>query len=65
MGGLLDKPKPVTIAPPKPAPPVPTVDEDVVGTEAKKKRPRGRQETFLTGALVPSGNVGSKLGGGV
>jgi hypothetical protein len=66
MGGLLGGGKP-DIVQPKPAPkppPVPVADEDKVGTQAKKKRPRGREETFLTGALVPSDNRGSKLGGG-
>jgi hypothetical protein len=62
MGGLLDKPKPVTIAPPKPAPPVPTVDEDVVGTEAKKKRPRGFKQNIITGDLVPEPTKKTLLG---
>jgi hypothetical protein len=67
MGGLLGGGGKPDIVQPKPAPkppPVPTVDEDKVGTQAKKKRPRGRQETFLTGALVPSDSRDSKLGGG-
>ena len=38
--------------PPKPAPPVPTVDEKVKDI-ARRKFPRGREETFLTGDLVP------------
>lgn len=54
MGGLIDKPK-VIKAPPVPiTPPVPTVDTDTVGTQARRERPRGRQETFLTGALIPT-----------
>lgn len=52
MSGLFDKPDVVKPPTPKPAPPVPTVDE-TVGEQAKKKRPRGRQETFLTGDLIP------------
>ncbi len=53
MGGLLDKPKTVK-PPPVPAPPpTPTVDEEV-GDVARRRRPRGRQEAFLTGALEPS-----------
>lgn len=65
MGGLLgDSPKVVQQKPAPKPPPVPTVDEDKIGTQAKKKRPRGRQETFLTGALVPSDSISSKLGGG-
>ncbi len=52
MGGLLSKPKTVK-APPVPAtPPIPTVGEEV-GEQARRKRPRGRQETFLTGDLIP------------
>lgn len=52
MGGLFSKPKPVK-APPLP-PPVaePDVGEET-GEQARKKRPRGFRETFLTGDLVP------------
>lgn len=53
MGGLLSKPK-VVKPPPVPAPPpIPTADEEV-GDVARRRRPRGRQETFLVGDLVPS-----------
>lgn len=53
MGGLLSKPKTVK-APPVPSPPpIPTVGEEV-GEQARRRAPRGRQETFLTGALEPS-----------
>lgn len=53
MSGLFgDGGKVVKPAPPKPAPPVPTPDL-TVGEQAKKRRPRGRQETFLTGDLIP------------
>ena len=52
MGGLFDKPKVVKPPPVPPPPPVPDI-----GTEAediaRRKRPRGRRETFLTGDLVP------------
>lgn len=54
MGGLFDKPKVVKAPPVAATPPTPTVDTDEVGTEAKKKRPRGTRDTFLTGNLVPS-----------
>lgn len=67
MGGLLPDSGGPDIVQPKPVPkppPVPTVDEDKIGTQAKKKRPRGREETFLTGALVPSSRGTLKLGGG-
>lgn len=61
MGGLLDKPKTVK-APPVPAtPPTPTVGEEV-GEAARRKRPRGRQETFLTGDLIPETGKKRKLG---
>lgn len=62
MGGLFGdgggdiKPPPV-----KPTPPVPTVGEEV-GEQAKKKRPRGRQQTFITGDLVPQSGKKKVLG---
>ncbi len=56
MGALLDKPKVVKAPPVPPPPPIPTVDEDEVGTQARKRRPRGRRETFLTGNLIPETN---------
>ncbi len=53
MGGLIDKPKTVK-PPPVPAPPpTPTIDEKV-GDVARRKRPRGREETFLVGELIPT-----------
>ncbi len=62
MGGLLDKPQ-VVKPPPVPAPPpVPVVDEDEVGTQARKRRSRGRQETFLTGNLIPDTGKRKVLG---
>lgn len=52
MGGLFSKPKTVK-APPVPPPlAIPDVGEEV-GDQARKKRPRGRRETFLTGDLTP------------
>ena len=52
MSGLLSKPK--TVRPPAAKPPlaVPDVGAEV-GTQAKRRRPRGRRETFLTGDLIP------------
>lgn len=47
-GGKTVKPPPV---PPPPA--IPVVGEEVEDI-ARKKRPRGRKETFLTGELVPA-----------
>ena len=62
MGGLLDTPK-VVKPPPVPAtPPIPTVDEDEVGTEARRRRPRSRQEAFLTGNLIPDTGKKGVLG---
>lgn len=53
MGGLFDKPKVVKPPPPQPPPPIPTVGEEV-GEKARRKAPRGRRATFLTGDLVPA-----------
>lgn len=52
MSGLLEKPQPVQA--PKVPPPlaVPEVGGEVEDI-ARRKRPRGRRETFLTGDLVP------------
>ncbi len=61
MSGLFDSGKPVQAPPVKPTPPVPTVDEQVADT-ARKKRPRGRQETFLTGDLIPETGKKRTLG---
>lgn len=53
MSGLFGGgPKVVQPEPPKPVPPIPTVGEEP-SEQAKKKRPRGFRETFLTGDLVP------------
>ena len=52
MSGLFGGGGTVTPPKPKPAPPVPTVGEEV-GDIARRTRPRGREETFLTGDLVP------------
>ncbi len=65
MGGLFGgAPRPVTapVVPPPPA--VPDVGPEV-GDIARRKRPRGRRETFLTGDLEPMdlGKAGL-LGGG-
>ncbi len=52
MGGLLDRPKPIRAPAVPPSPPIPTIGEEV-GEQARKRRPRGRRETFLTGDLIP------------
>ncbi len=52
MGGLLTRPKAVK-APPVPPPlAIPEVGEEV-GEQARRRAPRGRRETFLTGDLIP------------
>ena len=62
MSGLFgDEPKVVKPTPPKPVPPIPTVGEEV-GEQAKKKRPRGFRDTFLTGDLVPESRKKGVLG---
>ena len=61
MGGLIGgKPKVVKAPPVPPPPPIPTVGEEV-GEQARKKRPRGRRETFLTGDLIPQQGLGKSL----
>ncbi len=60
MGGLFDKPKVTKTPPVPPPPPVPTVGKEV-GEQARKKRPRGRRETFLTGDLIPEQSLGKSL----
>ncbi len=60
MGGLISKPKVVKAPPVPPSPPIPTVGEEV-GEQARKRRPRGRRETFLTGDLIPGQGLGRSL----
>ena len=52
MSGLVSKPR--TVRPPAAKPPlaVPTAGEEV-GTQARRRLPRGRIKTFLTGDLIP------------
>ncbi len=51
MGGLFGKP---VKAPPVPPPPaIPDVGPEA-GEQARKKQPRGRRETIITGDLRPS-----------
>ncbi len=60
MSGLFGG-KPKTIKPPPvpPPPPIPDVGEEV-GDIARRKRPRGRRETFLTGELIPVFDIEKK-----
>ncbi len=62
MSGLFGG-KPSTVKPPPvSAPPaIPDVGEEV-GDIARKKRPRGRKETFITGELVPDTGLKQRLG---
>ncbi len=55
------EPKEVIAPPVKLTPPVPTVDTQVEDI-ARKKRPRGRLETFLTGDLIPERRKKRTLG---
>lgn len=52
MGGMFGRPKVVKPPPPPPPPAIPDVGEEVEDI-ARRKRPRGRRETFLTGDLIP------------
>ena len=61
MGGLFSKPKTVKPPPVPPPPPTPDVGEEV-GEQARRKRPRGRRETFLTGDLIPQTDKKQFLG---
>ncbi len=61
MSGLFGGKPSVVEAPPLPAPvAIPEVGEEV-GDIARRKRPRGRRETFLTGELIPAEQDLSKL----
>ena len=61
MSGLVSKPK--TVKPPARggALAVPEVGEEV-RTQARRRRPRGRRETFLTGDLIPILEEETRLG---
>ncbi|MCK5016954.1 MAG: hypothetical protein KAS32_07760 [Candidatus Peribacteraceae bacterium] len=52
MGGLFNMPRVAKPPPVLPPPAIPDVGEEP-GEIARRKRPRGRQETFLTGDLIP------------
>ena len=61
MSGLISKPKVVKPRPPAPPLPLPQVGEEVE-TQARRRRPRGRRETFLTGDLIPETEKKKVLG---
>ena len=61
MGGLFGRPKVVKPPPVPPPPAIPDVGEES-GVIARRKRPRGRRETFLTGDLVPETGKKKVLG---
>jgi len=52
MGALFAKPKAIAPPPPPPPPAIPEVGEEVKDI-ARRRRPRGRAETFITGELMP------------
>jgi len=61
MGGMFSSPKSVKAPPPLPPPPLPATEpegEDIT----RKKRPRGRAKTFLTGELTPETGKKTTLG---
>lgn len=62
MSGLFGGP-PKAPTPPKPKPPlaIPEVGEEA-GDIARKRRPRGFRETFLTGDLIPEVTKKEKFG---
>jgi hypothetical protein len=61
MGGLFGRPKVVKPPPPPPPPALPDVGEEPEEI-ARRKLPRGRRETFLTGDLVPETSKKRVLG---
>jgi hypothetical protein len=62
MGGLLNGGG-KTVKPPPPPPPLPIPEVDIeVEDIARRRRPRGRRETFLTGALIPEVSGKGTLG---
>ena len=61
MGGLFSRPKTVKAPPVPPPPPIPDVGEEP-SEFARRRRPRGRRETFLTGDLVPETGKKKVLG---
>ena len=61
MGGLFGRPKVVKPPPPPPPPAIPDVGEEPEDI-ARRRRPRGRRETFLTGDLVPETGKKKVLG---
>ncbi len=61
MSGILGGGGKAVKAPPVPPPPaIPVVGEEV-GDIARRKRPRGRRKTFLTGELVPDTGLKQRL----
>ena len=62
MGGLFGDGGKTVKPPPVPPPPaIPEVGEEVE-TIARRRRPRGRRETFLTGDLVPDTGKKKRFG---
>ena len=62
MGDLFSKPKPTKIAPPKPVAPPPVETAGQAGEQVRKKKPSGREATFITGDLVPEQKKKDTLG---
>ena len=53
MGGIFPTPRSVKAPPVSPPPAIPDVGKEP-SEFARRRAPRGRRETFLTGDLVPS-----------
>lgn len=62
MGNLFSSPKTRKIPPPKPVAPPALETVDQAGEQVKKRKPSGREATFITGDLVPEPKKKTKLG---
>ncbi len=61
MGSLFSTPKAVRAPTPTPPVSIPEVGSEA-GDIARRRRPRGRRETFLTGDLIPDTGGKQALG---
>ena len=61
MGSLFSRPRAVRAPDPTPPVSIPDVGPEA-GDIARRRRPRGRRETFLTGDLIPDTGGKQALG---
>jgi hypothetical protein len=61
-GDIPGKGKATKIAPPKPVAPPAIETADQAGEQVRKRKPSGRQATFITGDLVPETKKKTTLG---